>query len=109
MRKISEESASAFWASKPYKNNNTTVFLNRDSENCLQLWGTVVCRFNWEGDLVLNSGGYQTTTTKSRMNAVLMELGMYIRQKQGNWRVYDLIGDSMPYTDGMKIKIGGMR
>jgi hypothetical protein len=46
----------------------------------LHLWGTKIVQFNGE-NITLFSGGYRTTTTKSRLNAVLRGLGC-------NWRIY---------------------
>lgn len=105
MKKITEICAGKFWAKHEYRNGNTRVFLNRDKEICMQLWSTVIARINNDGRLVLNSGGYLTRTTKERLNGILNHINFKIVQKDYNWRIYDLRGDSYPFEDGVRIKL----
>ena len=62
-----------------------------------------------DSNLTLNSGGHRTPTTKSRMNKFISEfhLGGYkVIQKDFEWYVeLDNYGRTMPFTDGMSLKI----
>lgn len=54
-----------------------------DGENgkvSVRLWNTEIALV-LKGQMVLNSGGYRTPTTKSRLNALLQGMG-------SNWRIY---------------------
>ena len=65
--------------------------------------------------LKLFDGGWQTTTTKSRLNALLSEFGYtcgtkqeYIFQKQFEWfiQMFDLTEEAMrtiPFSNGMRL------
>jgi hypothetical protein len=106
MRKISEDMARSFWDFKPMKRDNTEVFHNRDGEICMKLWDTTVARISLDGFLVINNGGYLTTTTKSRINAVLELLGYHIRQKKGIWYLYNSQNEeTQKFENGMRIRI----
>lgn len=52
--------------------------------------------------ITLNSGGYQTATTKTRMNQVSneMRLGYQVYQKDHEWFVA-WQGETLAFTDGM--------
>ena len=55
--------------------------------------------------LTIKDGGWQTVTTKSRLNAILEEFAPERRifQKNWQWFVSDFLGMAEPFTDGMKI------
>lgn len=66
--------------------------------------GTDVIRWN-DSVIILDSGGYQTTTTKRRMNAASIQfgLGFIVFQKDFQWFVS--VGDrDLEFSDGMEIK-----
>lgn len=55
------------------------------------LHGNQIAEIDWAGKLMfLSNCGWKTTTTKSRLNAVLRELkpGTSIYQKKGEWYVH---------------------
>ncbi len=62
---------------------------------------TDVVRFN-EHDITLNSGGWQTSTTKTRMNQASNQfgLGYQVYQKDYNWFV-SFCGEEIEYNDGL--------
>lgn len=67
---------------------------------------TTVIRFNYE-HIILDSGGWQTLTTKNRMNQASNQfgLGIYVYQKDFNWFVHiETTGERLPFKDGMTIK-----
>jgi hypothetical protein len=77
--------------------NNTTVTANAVSTE-ITLYNTVVVSFDLE-TITLNTGGYFTATTKTRMMQASNQfsLGFAVYQKQGNWFVkYN--GEIMPFV-----------
>ena len=64
---------------------------------------TAVVQFN-NDKIVLNSGGWDTRTTKTRMNQASSQygLGFVVYQVNFSWYV-DYDGDTMPFTDGMTL------
>lgn len=65
---------------------------------------TKVVRWS-EDSVILNSGGYQSATTKTRMNEVSREygLGYHVFQKDHVWFVQLPSGETVEFTDGMTI------
>jgi hypothetical protein len=63
--------------------NNTRL---EDRGNCfaVRLHGTDVVSFHPDGSIVLDSGGWQTVTTKDRMNKYL-PAGWRVNQERGTW------------------------
>jgi hypothetical protein len=71
---------------------------------------TCVVQVTPDGMITLDSGGWRTATTKTRMNqaASQMRLGFNVQQKAGEWFVY--IGDvRRPFVDGMTWQVDGGR
>ena len=62
---------------------------------------TQVVSFN-QNTITLRSGGYETATTKTRMNQTANQyyLGFYVFQKDFDWFV-DFKGETLDFTDGM--------
>jgi len=52
----------------------------------------------------LNSGGWNTATTKLRMNqaAAQFSLGFHVRQRDGTWYVITTNGKEFVFYDGME-------
>jgi hypothetical protein len=99
MRQITKDATNALWGDSCFYRDNTSV-----KNKMMLLHGNMIAYV--EGDnLVISSRGWLTTTTKERLNGVLSRLGMFIRQTKGVWRVYDSRGDSVPFEDGMTIKL----
>lgn len=55
--------------------------------------------------IILRNGGHQTKTTKLRMNqaAYQFDLEYHIRQRNCRWYVHLFSGETLDFTDGMKI------
>lgn len=87
---------------------STAVYVdpNDGMHKCIYHNTCVVC---WNVDsgvinLILNSGGYRTVTTKRRMNEVsrCFDLGYSVFQKDHEWYVtYN--GKTVPFVDDMQI------
>lgn len=83
----------------------TKVTINGTSTE-VKYHATVVVKFD-ENEIILNSGGWRTVTTKSRMNQTSNEfnLGFGVYQRKGDWFV-DSKGcdEPIPFEDGMKLE-----
>ncbi len=82
-----------------------TAIYQSDGYTCIRYHSTEVVKFNTD-EIILNSGGWQTKTTKSRMNKVsdAFQLGFRVSQRQGEWFVdyfANEIGDTYSFRDGM--------
>lgn len=92
--------------SRPYANN--TRIERREGGVALKLHATDVVTFRENGDIVLNSGGWRTLTTKDRMNMglpapwrVYTEKGVWYLA-DGSWS--DAGRSVFPYADGITIR-----
>jgi len=65
----------------------------------VRLYSTDVVTFLENGDIILNAGGYRTTTTKDRINRVL-PLGWRVYSKDWDWYVHTPAG-VFEFYDGM--------
>jgi len=81
-----------------------TEVLEDGGDTVVKLYETNVVRFN-EKRIVLNSGGYETATTKRRMmqtsNQYDLGFSVYVVKKQ--WFV-DFKGKTIPFEDGMVLE-----
>ena len=78
-----------------------TAVLVEDGQLTVIYHNTAVVKANF-GKIVLNSGGWQTQTTKLRMNQASNEynLGFEVFQRDYEWFV-DFKGETIPFTDEM--------
>ena len=86
--------------------NNTVHYTDKDGVTRVILHKTEVVKFTrLDGRLVvtLDSGGYQTVTTKSRMNQASDHycLGFSVYQEKGKWYVRKHDGVVFRFKDGM--------
>ena len=81
--------------------NNTYAIRNDNGSIGIRLHNTQVIVFQTNGDVVLNSGGWHTVTTKARMNEFLPKPWRVAQRNYawylGNWQTGEIIG----YSDGM--------
>ena len=87
-----------------WSSSNTRVEFN-DSTNCSSVFlhGHNIATFDHNLKAVkVSSCGWQTVTTKSRLNAILSEVkyGCSVFQKQWNWYV-SFRGQTQDFVDGM--------
>ena len=114
MRKIESEMISAINNSMDWKSGNTEVVSQQDGVSLVYLHGNKIAEVG-DDFLKLFDGGHQSTTTKSRLNALLSEFGYtcgtkreYVFQKQYEWfiQMFDLTEEAMrtiPFTNGMRL------
>lgn len=79
--------------------NNTYGYIELDGSVSVELHGTKVLRFFPNGLVMLNSGGYRTSTTKKRINQYSP---VSIYQKNFEW----FLRDGTPFEDKILV-VGG--
>lgn len=79
-----------------------TRIYQSDGFTCIRYHHTDVVKFNSK-KIILNSDGWKTATTKTRMNqaSVQFGLGFHVWQEKGQWFVSADGYATMPYHDGM--------
>lgn len=91
--------------------HKTAVYTDSDGSLCVKYHNTVVWKRAPNGVVTLNNGGYQTVTTKRRMNEAFRQYvanpwGVF--QKKGEWYISRYLGDGvrtepLPYSNGMQV------
>jgi hypothetical protein len=79
--------------------NNTVKYEKEDGTVVIRLHLTDIITFNTDNTVVLNSGGYKTKTTKSRINEFAPVI---ITQKSSVWYVY-YSGKEYIFKDGITL------
>ena len=108
MRKIERLMNNAISAGVDFKRDNTEVVSYTNACDVF-LFGNLIARIG-ETWIELFDGGYQTATTKSRLNAILHANGCggeRVFQKQGQWYVTVNNGRdnfaTVPFFSGMRL------
>ena len=104
MRKIETQMNAAIQNEIDWQKDNTKV-QNDNGVSSVFLYGKLIAKV---GDtwLQLFDGGYQTATTKSRLNAILTAHGIGsegVFQQAGTWFFRDAMGGKLPFFSGMRI------
>ena len=100
MRKIESEMQAAIVERRNWSKSNTSVSVDSEGNTFVTLHGNLIATIFNNGDMKLSSCGWQTVTTKSRLNAILDTFFHNVRivQKQFEWYID---GDS--FFDGYTI------
>ena len=113
MRKIETQMIDAINDNINWSKDNTSVIF-QDEVSKVYLHGNLIAEVG-DDFLKLFDGNRQSTTTKSRLNAILSEFGYtcgtkreYVFQKQFKWfiQMFDLTEKAMrtiPFTNGMRL------
>ena len=111
MRKIETEMNNAVRNKIAWSKNNTLTTFDNTIENCfVYLHGNHIATYNYEDkELTLFDGGWQSNTTKSRLNALCNELatGFGVFQKNWEWYVSDFQKTVVDFTDGITVNNNG--
>ena len=84
-------------------NNTFEVYDKEGNRIAIRLHNTDIITFD-NNKVIIDSGGWQTHTTKSRLNDYLRSFGYHIEQKNYKWMLVN--GDErVPFEDGMIITI----
>ena len=103
MRKIETEMNAAIAEGRDWSKANTSVQMT-DEVACVYLHGNKIAEIG-EGFITLFDGGWQSNTTKSRLNAILVGNGIpgeYVFQKAFNWYVQQE-GGPIHFFSGMRL------
>jgi len=103
MRKIEVLMNEAISTETDWKLDNTEV-INCSHVSDVFLHGNLIARIG-ETWIELFDGGYQSKTTKSRINAILSKHGVgdeYVFQKKGQWFL-NYEGGPIPFFNGMRL------
>ena len=116
MKKIENNMVDAIENSKDWSNGNTSVnrFYVHNFEGVrtqVRLHGNLIAIItdiktdSWQrNDIELSSCGWETVTTKSRLNALLAYTPFKIVQKNYQWFVHsNITNQMMPFYDGIKL------
>jgi len=113
MRKIEQQMIAAIKGNTDWKCDNTEV-INIEGVSFVYLHGNQIATID-DDSLTLFDGGYQSKTTKSRLNALLSEFGYtcgtkreYVFQKEFEWflNFVDAKTEQMmtiPFANGMRL------
>ena len=109
MRKIEKEMNNAVKNKIAWSKNNTLTTFDNTIENCfVYLHGNHIATYNYaDKELSLFDGGWQSNTTKSRLNALCDEfaVGHGVFQKNWQWFISDrLSGVNIPFISGTSVK-----
>ena len=95
MRKIESQMIAAIHNNQNWSNSNTTVHFNEESNiSIVRLHGNKIAEVT-DDSMTIFDGGWQTTTTKSRLNALCSEFcidGERVFQKNFQWYVDKFVG-----------------
>jgi len=109
MRKIEQQMNRAVVNKNDWSNSNTFVDYNSNT-NCstVVLHRTAIAVYDHKNQaLKLNTGGYTTVTTKSRLNAILDEVMYGAKVFQKNWDWYlSYNNQTVDFWDGMILSQG---
>ena len=108
MRKLERQMNQAIRGQRNWAGSNTTVFTTDNGlESTVYLHGNhIATYFHYDRTLQIFDGGWQSVTTKSRLNALLDEFKPQFIVFQKNWSWFVSVGGSafFPFDSGLKIK-----
>lgn len=81
--------------------HNTYLQTREGGKIALRLHATDIVTYNPDGSMTLATGGWQTVTTKDRLNNALRPFA-YISQSRGVWSI-DVRGETYRFQSGMTI------
>ena len=95
MRKIESQMCAAIQSNSNWSNANTTVHFNEEENvSIVRLHGNKIAEID-DDSMTIFDGGYQSNTTKSRLNALCNEFcitGEGVFQKNYQWFVRKFVG-----------------
>ena len=106
MRKIEKQMCAAVQSNKNWQSGNTSVHFDPETGvSIVRLHGNKIAEVS-DNDMTIFDGGWQTVTTKSRLNALCDEFApcMGVFQKNWDWFVSDrLTNQIVPFFSGMAV------
>ena len=92
MRKIEQQMQNAIRNGKNWGSGNTTVSVDQEGYTSIRIHGHRIADYcHTKGKAWISSCGWETVTTKSRLNAFLYEVacGVSVFQKNWQWFLHD--------------------
>ena len=113
MRQIEKEMNYAIRNKIAWSKSNSCTTFDNTIENCfVYLHGNHIATYNYaDKELTLFDGGWQSNTTKSRLNALCNEFatGFGVFQKNWNWFVGDFNNKNvLQFFDGVTVYSDGV-
>jgi len=104
MRKIESEMNSAIRQRRDWTKANTSVVIDDSNDALVYLHGNFIARVS-QHFVQLFDGGWQSVTTKSRLNAILSDFhfGSSVYQKNWDWFVSLQSGGNLPFYSGIEL------
>ncbi len=110
MRKIERQMNAAIRNKRNWTSGNTSVQIQEDGDALVFLHGNFIARVS-DRFVDLHDGGWQSVTTKSRLNAICFEFGSTPRtgifQKNWQWFVTLFDGTTTPFFSGIQLNEAG--
>ena len=107
MRKLEKQMNQAIRGQRNWAGSNTTVFTTDNGlESTVYLHGNhIATYFHDERKLQIFDGGWQSVTTKSRLNALCYEFahGTSVFQKNWIWFVSQFSGGTQSFYNGITV------
>ena len=107
MRKIEIEMNNAVKNKIAWSKGNSCTTFDSTIENCfVYLHGNHIATYNYANkELSLYDGGWQSNTTKSRLNALLFEFatGFSVFQKNWDWYISDFQNNIKDFCNGFTV------
>lgn len=105
MRKITQEAANSFWGAEFGMQKDNTIVMSDIMGGKLFLHGNLIAERDKFDILTISSCGWQTNTTKERLNGILSKVGAKISQVKGVWFVDCKEGNTRLFHNGMTFKL----
>ena len=107
MRKIESQMNRAIRGQRNWTSGNTTVFTTDNGlESTVYLHGNHIATFDHvHQNLYIFDGGWQSNTTKSRVNALCYEFntGFKVIQRDWTWYLQNFLGTKQLFISGMEV------
>ena len=109
MRKIETQMNTAIKSQKNWAGSNTSV-ITEDDISTVMLHGNHIATYHHNTkELELFDGGWQSNTTKSRLNALCNEFatGFGVFQKNWEWFISDFSNNKKEFDNGITVNYNG--
>ena len=107
MRKLEKQMNQAIRGQRNWAGSNTTVFTTDNGlESTVYLHGNHIATFDHvHQNLYIFDGGWQSNTTKSRLNALCYEFntGFKVIQRDWTWYLVNFLGTKQLFNSGMEV------